>query len=110
MWSRRKEIMKKKSNELRRLEKNRKSVFYELDSCMNCGSTRQLTIHEIFPGRNRQNSMIYGFVLPLCLECHRKLQDNKEFNNHWKRKAQDYFEEYIGTHQDFMDIFRRNYK
>lgn len=103
-------FMKKKSNKLRRLEKNRKSVFYELDSCMNCGSTYQLTKHEIFEGRNRQNSMVYGFVLPLCLECHRKLQENKEFNEQWKTKAQDYFETYIGTHEDFMDIFRRNYK
>ena len=110
MWSRERKYMKKKSNELKRLERNRKSVFYELDSCMNCGSTRQLTKHEIFEGRNRKNSMIYGFVLPLCLECHRKLQENAEFNDHWKKKAQDYFEEHIGTHEDFMGIFRRNYK
>ena len=102
--------MKKKSKDLSRLERNRYSVFYELDSCMNCGSTRQLTKHEIFEGRNRKNSMIYGFVLPLCLECHRNLQENKEFNDHWKKKAQDYFEEHIGTHEDFMGIFRRNYK
>ena len=32
------------------------------------------------------------------------------FNKHWKVKAQEYFEENLGTHQDFMDIFRRNYK
>ena len=48
MWSRERKYMKKKSNELRRLERNRKSVFYELDSCMNCGSTREMSIHEIF--------------------------------------------------------------
>lgn len=110
MWSRERKYMKKKSNELKRLERNRKSVFYELDSCMNCGSTREMSIHEIFPGRNRKNSMVYGFVLPLCLNCHRKLQENEEFNRHWKKKAQEYFEENLGTHQDFMDIFRRNYK
>lgn len=110
MWSRERKYMKKKSNELKRLERNRYSVFYELDSCMNCGSTYQLTKHEILGGRNRKNSMIYGFVLPLCLTCHRKLQENEEFNKHWKVKAQEYFEENLGTHQDFMDIFRRNYK
>lgn len=102
--------MKSKSSKLARLEKNRKSVFYEdLSTCMFCGSTYKMTKHEIFEGRNRQNSMIYGFVLPLCLECHRKLQDNKEFDSHWKHKAQEYFEEHIGTHDDFMNIFRRNY-
>ena len=53
--------------------------------------------------------MTYGFVLPLCLTCHRNLQENKEFNDKWQKKAQTYFEEYIGTRQDFLDIFRRNY-
>ena len=72
--------MKYKTPKLRQLEKNRYSVFYELDKCMNCGSTYQMTIHEIFEGKNRRNSMLYGFTLPLCLKCHRNLQDNKEFN------------------------------
>lgn len=103
--------MKKKSSKLAKLERSRFSVFYEdLSVCMYCGSTYQMTIHEIFEGRNRQNSMRYGFTLPLCLECHRKLQDNKEFQDRWKQKAQRHFEEHIGTHDDFMRIFRRNYK
>ena len=101
--------MKKKSSKLARLERNRSSVFYELGTCMNCGSTYQVTKHEIYPGRNRQNSMVYGFVLPLCRNCHSSLQENVEFNDKWRRKAQEYFEEYIGTHEEFMDIFRRNY-
>ena len=113
MWSKcgleKGEIMKKKSYKVRKLERKRKSVFYELGTCMNCGSTYQPTIHEIYEGRNRLNSMEYGFVLPLCLNCHRQLQEDKEFNDKWKRKAQEYFEEYIGTHKEFMDIFRRNY-
>ena len=101
--------MKKKSKKIARMEKNRKSVFYELGTCMYCGSTYQPTIHEIFEGRNRLNSMEYGFVLPLCLKCHRTLQENKEFNDKWKKKAQQYFEDYIGTRNDFIEIFRRNY-
>ena len=103
-------FMKKKTSKLRLLERNRFSVFYELDSCMNCGSTYQLTKHEIFGGSNRQNSMRYGFVLPLCLKCHQTLQENTEFNQHWRTKAQDYFEENIGTKEDFIKIFRKNYK
>lgn len=102
--------MKNKSNKLRKLEKNRRSVFYDdLSVCCYCGSTYQMTIHEIFSGRNRQNSMKYGFVLPLCLRCHRNLQEDTTFNREWQNKAQKYFEEYIGTRQDFLDIFRRNY-
>lgn len=102
--------MKNKSTKLERLERNRYSVFYDdLSICMNCGSTYQMTKHEIFEGANRINSMKYGFVLPLCLRCHRELQENKEFNEKWKIKSQKYFEDYIGTHEDWMNIFRRNY-
>lgn len=54
--------------------------------------------------------MIYGFVLPLCLKCHMSLQENKEFNDLWKVKAQTYFEKNIGTRDEFIQIFRRNYK
>ena len=101
--------MKKKSNKLARLERNRFSVFYELDKCMYCGSEYQLTRHEIYEGRNRKNSMEDGFVLPLCFNCHRQLQENKEFSEHWKRKAQRYFEEHLGTREDFIKRYRRNY-
>lgn len=103
--------MRYKSKKLAKLEKNRFSVFYDdLNTCCECGSTYQITKHEIYEGRNRVNSMIYGFVLPLCLDCHRSLQEDKDFNDKWKTKAQDYFEEYIGTHDDFLSIFRMNYK
>ena len=103
--------MRYKTSKLRNLEKNRFSVFYDdLSCCCHCGGTYQITKHEILEGRNRRNSMIYGFVLPLCLRCHRNLQDNKEFNEHWKKKAQTYFEDNIGTCDEFMKIFRMNYK
>lgn len=110
MWSRKGVFMKKKSNKLRQLERKRESVFYDdLKVCCYCGSTYQMTIHEIFEGRNRINSMTYGFVLPLCLKCHRNLQNDRVFNDKWKKKSQEYFESYIGTRDDFLDIFRRNY-
>ena len=101
--------MRTKLNKLSKLEKERFSVFYELNACCYCGSIYQLTKHEIFEGRNRQNSMKYGFVLPLCLKCHRKLQEDADFIDKWKKKAQEYFENNIGTREDFLKIFRRNY-
>ena len=101
--------MRTKSNKLSKLEKERFSVFYELNACCYCGSIYQLTKHEIFEGRNRQNSMKYGFVLPLCLKCHIKLQEDADFIDKWKKKAQEYFENNIGTREDFLKIFRRNY-
>jgi hypothetical protein len=102
--------MKRKTSKLRKLEKNRYSVFYEsLSMCCNCGSMYQITKHEILEGRNRKNSMKYGFVLPLCLDCHRRLQDDPAFDKKWKQKAQRYFEENYGTREQFIEIFRRNY-
>ena len=103
--------MKKKTSKLRLLEKNRYSVFYEsLSMCCNCGSMYGITKHELLAGKNRQNSMRYGFVIPLCLTCHQRLQENADFNKKWKVKAQDYFEENYGTRDDFIKIFRMNYK
>ncbi len=102
--------MKYKSDKLSKLEKNRYSVFYEsLSMCCACGSMSNLTKHEVFEGKNRQNSMKYGFVLPLCLRCHGLLQENTDFNNKWKVKSQKYFEEHYGTREDFLKVFRRNY-
>lgn len=101
--------MRTKSKKLSKLEKERFSVFYELNDCYYCGSTYQLTKHEIFGGRNRQNSMKHGFVLPLCLKCHRELQEDTDFIDKWKKKAQEYFENNIGTREEFLKIFRRNY-
>ena len=102
--------MRKKSKKLIKAERERFSVFYEdLKTCCYCGSTYQMTVHEILEGRNRLNSMKYGYVLPLCLRCHRNLQENKDFNDKWKKLSQKHFEEKVGTREDFIKIFRRNY-
>lgn len=102
--------MRTKSKKLSKLEKERFSVFYDdLSVCMNCGSTYRMTKHEVLEGRNRINSMKYGFVLPLCMRCHQGLQEDISFNDKWKKKSQMYFEEHIGTRDDFLSIFRRNY-
>lgn len=102
--------MKRKTSKLRKLEKNRYSVFFDsLSMCMNCGSMYQITKHEVYEGRNRKNSMKYGFVLPLCVSCHQKLQEDIDFSSKWKIKAQKYFEENYGTREEFLEIFRRNY-
>lgn len=103
--------MRFKSKKLAKLERNRYSVFFEsLSMCCNCGSMKGITRHELLPGRNRKNSMRYGFVIPLCLTCHQRLQEDADFNKKWKVKAQDYFEQNYGTREDFISIFRMNYK
>ena len=100
---------KSKSKKLANLEKNRKSVFTtDLNHCYLCGRKKE-ELHEIFAGRNRANSMKYDFVLPLCHECHSLNQNNPLFNDFWHRKAQLYWEEHIGSREEFLMIFKRNY-
>lgn len=102
--------MKQKSSKLNKLEKNRYSVFYkDFEACCYCGSIYNITKHEIFEGRNRRNSMKYGYVLPLCSKCHSQLQNNNDFNIKWKVLSQKHFEEKVGNRDDFIKIFRRNY-
>lgn len=102
--------MKNKSNKLAKLEKDRFSVFSnDKEKCYLCGSIYNLTWHEIFRGANRKNSMKFGFCLRLCLSCHEEKQENIIFNDFWHRQAQLYFEEYIGSREEFLKIFRRNY-
>lgn len=102
--------IKKKSNKLAKLERNRFSVFTNnKDKCMFCPSAHKLTWHEIFAGRNRQNSMKFGLCLRMCLNCHKEKQENANFNDFWHKQAQLYFEQNIGTREEFIKIFRRNY-
>lgn len=104
-------VIKKISSKQVKLEKNRYSIFYEdLSKCYICGSNYQMTKHEIFEGSARRiNSMKYGFVLPLCLKCHRKYQENILFNLNWKIKAQKCFENNYGTRDEFIKLFKKNY-
>lgn len=102
--------MQNKSNKLASLERNRYSVFSnDTERCYLCGSTYKLTWHEIYAGKNRQNSMRYGLCLRLCLNCHSKEQENDQFNNYWHRQGQLYWEENIGSREEFIKVFRRNY-
>lgn len=101
--------MKNKTSKLAKLEKNRFSVFHDGGSCYLCGNNYQLTWDEIFKGRNRKNSMKYGFCVRLCLDCHRRINEDYEYIHNWQVKGQQYFEEHYGTRDDFISIFYRNY-
>ena len=100
--------MKQRSNKLAKLEKNRFSLFTDdMNKCYFC-SNKKDHIHEIFCGRNRQNSMKYGLCLPICESCHSKYQNNFLFNKEWHKKGQAMFNK---TYPDlkFKDIFKKNY-
>ena len=104
------EKMQNKSNKLGSLERNRYSVFSnDTERCYLCGSTYKLTWHEIYSGKNRQNSMKNGLCLRLCLNCHSKEQEDSQFNDYWRKQGQLYWEENTGSREEFIKVFRRNY-
>lgn len=102
--------MKYKTKKLANLEKNRFSLFTNsLNICMFCGM-KATDLNEIFRGRNRQNSMKYGAVIPLCRKCHCKITDNYKLENEWKIKGQKKIMEYYKiSNEEFINIFGRNY-
>lgn len=101
--------MHNKSKKLIKLEKNRTSVFTnDLEHCYLCGYKKE-DLHEIYAGRNRINSIKYNFILPLCRKCHSHNQNNQAFNDYWHKQGQLYWEEFIGSREDFIKLFRKNY-
>jgi 5-methylcytosine-specific restriction endonuclease McrA len=102
--------MKKKTSKLAKLERNRFSIFTDdLDTCMFCGRYAS-DLNEVFRGRNRQNSMRYGAVQPLCRVCHNKITNNVPLENEWKKKGQKaVMKHYKMTKEEFIEIFGMNY-
>ena len=93
-----------------KLERKRFSVFSkDTKHCYFCSSSFELTWHELFRGRNRQNSMKYGLCLRMCSTCHELYQEDKHFNDFWHVKGQIAFEETYPD-LDFVKIFKKNYK
>ena len=102
----------KRSSKITKLERNRTSIFTDdLDHCIICSDNKD-NLHEIIYGKNRLNSMKYGFVIPLCFNHHvgnRGIHSNRDLDLFYKRKCQKYFEENIGDRLDFIRIFGKSY-
>lgn len=82
-------------------------------SCYFCGRTDWIECHHIFQGAYRRKSEQYGFVIDLCHRHHNEPPDgvhhNRQNNLILKRKAQTEFEKTMGTREEFIKIFGRNY-
>ena len=98
--------IKQRTYKQAKMEKNRFSIITDdLTVCIECGKRKE-SLHEIFRGRNRQNSIRWGLVIPLCLKCHASL----EIEEKWKTKGQKAFMEYYNkSTDDFIKIFFKNY-
>ena len=102
------EQIKKKSKKLTKLENNRFSIIANnLDKCYICGAKKE-DLHEIFAGKNRQMSMKYGLVIPVCRKCHRMIPKDKTLNEKLHKVGQKAFEKKYKT-ENFVKIFEKNY-
>lgn len=82
--------------------------------CYFCGSTNSLHSHHIFFGlSNRKLSEKYGLKVWLCILHHTGSNEAVHLNitNNMliKREGQRYFEEKIGTREEFISEFGKNY-
>ena len=100
--------MRYKSNKLKKLENNRFSVFTKnFTHCYFCLKPRA-DLHEILYGKNRRNSIKYGYVLPLCREHHNSFHENHVLTKIWCAKCQEHFEQ-THTREEWISIFHMNY-
>lgn len=102
--------MKKKTNKLIKLEKNRYSIITDnLEECFICHRPKD-HLHEVFYGNNRINSMKYGCVIPICSYCHSKVHNNIQLDLKLKKMLKRAFLEYYKCDEDyFINIFHINY-
>lgn len=107
--------IKKRTNKLANMERKRFSIFTDdLDHCIICGKS-PINKHEIFFGaKNRQKSIQYGLVIPLCTAEHHNqvgctgIHFDKVLREEWQIKGQKKFQE-VYPDLDFLEIFGKNY-
>ena len=100
--------LKKKSSRLAKLEKNRFSIITkDLEHCYLCGNKKQ-ELHELVEGKNRQASMKYGLVIPICRKCHTKVTNDKTLQDKLHKVGQKAFKKHYKT-ENFIQIFGENY-
>lgn len=83
--------IKKKSTKLAKKEKKRTSILQKSKKCFICGIEKELDIHEVFGGRNRQKSMEYGLVVYLCRKHHREIEDDEKTKKQLRKYAECIF-------------------
>ena len=88
------------------MKKNLKSIITnEMYKCLICGSYQNIKIHHIFDGCNKENSIKYGLIVPLC-SYHYK--PSSKLDLELKRLGQKAFE-WKHKRDEFICIFGHNY-
>lgn len=106
--------IKQKSSKLAKLERNRFSIITkDLEHCYICYKKGMKNIpkddlHELLEGKNRQVSMKYGLVIPICRKCHNLVTNDKTLQDKLHKVAQKEFKKHYKT-ENFIQVFGKNY-
>lgn len=97
--------MKKKSNKLAKLERQRDKEIVKSGICENCGKfSKRLDPHEVYGGSNRKRSIKHKFVKLLCRECH----SNENIINQLRIDTQKEYEK-THTKEEFIKLIGKSY-
>lgn len=97
--------MKKKSNKLAKLERQRDKDLIKSGICENCGKySQRLDPHEVYGGSNRKRSIKYKFIKLLCRECH----SNENIINQLRIDTQKEYEK-THTREEFIKLIGKSY-
>ena len=100
--------IKQKSSKLAKKERNRFSIITkDLEHCYLCKHKKE-DLHELVGGKNRQVSMQYGLVIPVCRKCHEMIENDETLKENWHKVAQKEFKNYYKS-ENFVRIFGKNY-
>lgn len=106
--------IKQKSKKLAKLERNRFSIITkDLEHCYLCikqgiKDIPKDDLHELIEGKNRQVSMKYGLVIPICRKCHEIVTNDKTLQDKLHKVAQKEFKKRYKS-ENFVQIFGKNY-
>lgn len=97
--------IKKKSNKLAKLERQRDKDLIKKGKCEYCSKeTKKLDPHEVYGGSNRKRSIKNNFVKLLCRKCH----SNEEIINQLRIDTQKEYEK-KHTREEFIKIIGKSY-
>lgn len=104
--SRANKSIKNKTTKQKKIENERYSIFTNnFSKCFVCQKEdAKMDKHEIYGGSNRKRSIKYGFVVPLCRECHQ----NPKVIMDLRVEMQKEFEK-TNSREKFIEIFGKNY-
>ncbi len=97
--------IKKKSNKLAKLERQRDKNIVKSGICEYCGQySKRLDPHEVYGGSNRKRSIKYKFIKLICPKCH----SNEAIINQLRKDTQKEFEK-EHTREEFIKIIGKSY-